>query len=80
MTTLTIPDHMRDRFNTLVRAARNGDLALMSCLDAQTSEPRFVMCAANRESNGAVTFVPIGHLTPNDNPYDAYIPPEQANG
>lgn len=73
-----IPKHMRGRFNTLLRAAERNDLALMSCLDAETREPRFVICAVNVDEAGgetSYTFVPLAHLTPQDDPYDAYIPP-----
>lgn len=40
-----IPDHARANFQTLLRAAERGDLALMECMDAATGEPRYVICA-----------------------------------
>lgn len=40
---MAIPDHIRANFETLLRAARNGDLALMECTDASNGIPR--MCS-----------------------------------
>ena len=31
---------------------------------------------ATRPSDGYVGFIPLGHFVPEDNPFDAYIPPE----
>lgn len=72
MTTLVIPDHMRQRFETLRSAAKHNRLALMSTTCTKTDEPRFVICAVNLDANGGASFVPLGHMTPDDNPYDAY--------
>lgn len=33
---MAIPDHARANFQTLLRAARRGDLALMECADAES--------------------------------------------
>lgn len=73
--TLAIPPHFKDRFELIQKANDHGDLALMSCLCAITKEPRYVICAVNRRE-GEVEMVPLAHLTPNDNPYEAYIPPD----
>jgi len=71
---MAIPDHARINFDTLLRAASDGNLALMECLDASTREPRYVLCAVGR-SDGEVVFTPFGHLA-DGNPYDAYLPPD----
>ncbi|WP_109798669.1 DUF6117 family protein [Novosphingobium meiothermophilum] len=70
-----IPEHHRQWFKTLIDAAKSDDLALMSCLDAETGEPRSVICAVGRR-DGEFVFTPFGNLATADNPYDAYIPPE----
>ena len=57
-------------------AAKNDDVALMSCLDAVTKEPRTVLCVVNQAPDGCVDFIPLGHFVPEGNPFDAYIPPE----
>ncbi|SMF81701.1 hypothetical protein SAMN06265365_1419 [Tistlia consotensis] len=69
-----IPDHIRANFQTLMRAAENGDLALMECLDAESGAPRYVICAVGR-NGGEYLLTPFGHLA-EGNPYEAYHPPE----
>jgi hypothetical protein len=75
---MAIPDYARTNFNTLLRAAASGDLALLECTDAATEEPRYVLCAVGRDS-GDYVMTPFGHLAPG-NPYDAYLPPETSSG
>ena len=70
---MSIPDHARDNFNTLLCAASDGNLALMECTDAVTGETRYVICAVERDGTDYV-FTPFGHLA-DGNPYDAYRPP-----
>ena len=71
---MSIPDHARANFHTLLRAAAAGDLALVECADAATGEPRYVLCAIGR--NGEEFLItPFGHLTPG-NPFEAYLPPD----
>jgi len=70
---MAIPDYLRGNFNTLLRAAADGNLALMECKDAATGEPRYVLCAVGRKG-GDYIMTPFGHLA-EGNPYDAYIPP-----
>ncbi|MFG1423097.1 DUF6117 family protein [Roseixanthobacter liquoris] len=70
---MSIPSHARANFQTLLRAAESGDLALMECTDAATGEPRYVICAVGN-NGGDYVFTPFGHLA-DGNPYDAYLPP-----
>lgn len=39
---MAIPKVFRDNFTTLLRAATDGNLALLECTDAATGEPRYV--------------------------------------
>ncbi|TPN37947.1 hypothetical protein FKO01_06830 [Mesorhizobium sp. B2-3-3] len=71
---MSIPDHARSNFQTLLRAASDGNLALMECADAKTGQPRYVICAVGRDG-GDYLFTPFGHLV-DGNPYDAYLPPD----
>lgn len=71
---MSIPDYARANFATLLRAAEDGNLALMECLDAETGVVRYVICAVGREA-GDFVFTPFGHLA-DGNPYDAYLPPD----
>jgi uncharacterized protein DUF6117 len=41
---MSIPEYARTNFNTLLRAAATGDLALVECADAMTGAPRYVTC------------------------------------
>lgn len=71
---MSIPNHARTNFNTLLKAAADGNLALVECTDAVTGEPRYVLCAISRNTRDFV-MTPFGHLAP-DNPFDAYLPPD----
>lgn len=71
---MAIPDHARANFQTLLRAASDGNLALMECLDAQCGEIRYVICAVGRDGSDMV-MTPFGHLA-DGNPYDSYLPPD----
>lgn len=70
---MAIPDYARTNFETLVNAAKAGDLALMECTETTSGETRYVLCAVGRDDGGYV-MTPFGHLAPG-NPYDAYVPP-----
>lgn len=71
---MSIPNHHRRNFNMLLRAAADGNLALMECTDAATGEARYVICAVGRDKGDCV-FTPFGHLV-DGNPFDAYRPPD----
>lgn len=75
---MAIPDYARINFNTLLKTADAGHLALMECLDAATREPRYVLCAIGRDGTDFV-FTPFGHLAIG-NPYEAYVPPAEGGG
>jgi hypothetical protein len=73
---MSIPDHARANFQTMLRAAEDGNLALMECNDAVTGEVRYVICAVGRREGTDFLFTPFGHLA-DGNPYDAYVPPSE---
>lgn len=75
---MAIPDGVRANFDTLLRAAKAGRLALVECQDADTKEPRYVLCAVNHDGADEYQMVPFGHLVSDRDPYTAYIPPEAA--
>ena len=72
---MSIPDHARANFQTLLRAAADNNLALMERIDAVTGEPRYVICAVGRDGTDFLV-TPFGHLA-NGNPFDAYLPPSE---
>jgi len=51
---------------------------LVECVDAATGEPRYVICAVDRD-DGDYVLTPFGHLAPG-NPYEAYVPPAGSSG
>ncbi len=69
-----IPDHIRANFQTLMRAAENGYMALMECADAESGALRYVICAVGCDGDEYL-FTPFGHQA-EGNPYEAYRPPE----
>lgn len=71
---MAIPAPYRENFNTLLRAAEAGDLALLETADAATGEPRYVIAAVGRDANGDYLITPFGHLS-NGNPYEEYVSP-----
>ncbi len=70
---MSIPNHARANFQTLLRAAADGNLALLECTDAATGAPRYVDCAVGRDGEEFL-FTPFGHLA-EGNPCDTYLPP-----
>ena len=69
---MSIPDYISTNFTTLLRAASDGNLALMECTDTATGEPRYFICAVGREGPDYV-FTPFAHIA-DGNPYHAYLP------
>ena len=76
MDTPKLPSHHTQWFEQLKLAAKNDDVALVSCLDAVTKEPRSVLCIISQADDGGIEMIPLGHFVPEGNPYDAYLPPE----
>jgi hypothetical protein len=66
---MTIPEYASANFNTLLRAAAYGDLALLERADAVTSEPHYVLCAIAQDG-AEYAITPFGDLMPG-NPYEA---------
>lgn len=71
---MSIPDHARTNFQTLLNAATSVDLALMECTEVATGETRYVICAVGREGDDYM-LTPFGHLA-DGNPFELYRPPE----
>jgi hypothetical protein len=79
---MAIPDYARTNFQTLLRAAAAGHLALMECTDAASGVPRYVICAVgwqDGQHGGEYLMTPFGHLA-DGNPYELYIPPDASSG
>lgn len=72
---MAIPKGAKANFETLKTAIRNGDCALMECVDKKTGETVDVICAARRFQDGSVEFIPFASMI-RDNPYDRFDPPK----
>lgn len=69
-----IPDHIRHNFKVMLRAAKDGNLAVLSGADAATGEPRFIICAVHRDDDGHYMMTPFGHMCAG-NGFEEYLPP-----
>lgn len=54
---MALREHVKENFQTLLRAAEHGDLALLEC--TREGKPVSVIVAMNKEEDGGVTFVPF---------------------
>ena len=66
-------------FNTLRRAFRTGDAALVECHSAASGETTAVICAVNRLPDGQFEFVLVATMF-SGNPYEAVNPPNPDGG
>ena len=71
---MTLQPGYKANFETLLRAAAAGDLALLDCHSVASGAEMPVICAANRSPDGGVEFVPLATLF-QDNPYETVSPP-----
>lgn len=71
-------DGYKPSFNTLARAFKNHDVALMECKHRRTGQLVAAVCAVNRESNGDFSFVPFAQML--ENGYRELLPPRPKGG
>lgn len=70
---MAIAQSYKTNFETLNRAARNGDLTLVECTDKKTGEPVIALCAVYLYE-GEYNIVPFARMF-DGNPYDELNPP-----
>jgi hypothetical protein len=74
---MAIPDAIKTNFNTLEKAFKYGDIALVECRDRKDGEPAFAICAINYHQQDdrepEIEMVPLG-LMFNVDPYEMLIP------
>jgi Family of unknown function (DUF6117) len=74
---MAIPEAIRTNFNTLVKAVKQGDIALLECRDRDTGESAYAICAINRirqaDREPEIEMVPFGVMFSSD-PYEILIP------
>lgn len=61
-------------FETLIKAVKNNDVALVSLKEITTGEYRVVLCAMQRNDDKTITPVPLAQLF-ESNPYEIFEPP-----
>lgn len=71
---MSIPEGYKANFETLLKAAKNGDLALVECTDTLTSKPVFTLCAIGHEG-GEYAMSPLAKMF-DGNPFDELNPPQ----
>lgn len=68
----------KKNFETMLLAAKHGDLCLVDCQDKATGKPVRVVCAVNRMSE-ELELAPLAKLF-DGNPYDELNPPNIEGG
>ena len=75
---MAISDGYKSNFETLIEAARAGDLAVMECVDRNTGKPVMTICAVERMVNERIRFVPLAKLFSGD-PYKELMDPAEVD-
>lgn len=70
---------LKQNFDVLCCAFRAGRVALIECQLAATGESAAVICAANKNLDDSVDFVPLAMMF-QDNPYTTVNPPKPDGG
>lgn len=75
---MAVNEYHKAMFETMVRAIKNEDVAIMECKEIGTGEIVAVVVAMNETEDG-VEFVPLAKLF-NGNPYEELLPPKPDGG
>lgn len=70
-----VPEHHQQWFETLTRAFKEGNVALMTC--GSPNGVRTVICMVNHQHDDGAEFIPVGEMCEADNPFEHYIPPSK---
>jgi hypothetical protein len=76
---MSLREHHKANFNTMLLAAKNGDLALLDCRDKKTGKQVHVACAVHQEPDGEYHISPFAKLFDGD-PYEEVDPPARGGG
>lgn len=69
-----LPKYQRDNFNQVLRAAKNGHLALVSAIRVRDNQPVALICAMQTNPDESITPVPFAELI-EGNPFELYHDP-----
>ena len=72
---MSIPAGHTKNFDTMVKAAKNGDLALLECIDVKTGAPVYTIVMMNPGPGGSVDMAPVAKMF-DGNPYEELVPPQ----
>lgn len=72
---MPLSDGDRANFDTLLRAVRAGDAALVACSSLDGGEPISVICAVQPTAGGEIELVPLAQMF-RGNPYELLQPPQ----
>ena len=76
---MTVVKAHAQNLNTIIEAAKAGNLALLEVQDRKTGKPRAALVAVNRLATGEYEFVPFA-LMIDGNPYEQLNPPLPEGG
>ena len=76
---MALAQHQKQNFETLCRAVRDGNVAVMECQLATTQEVVAVICAVHSTESDEIEFVPFAMLF-TGNPYETVNPPDPESG
>lgn len=66
---IKIPPGHRANFQTMLRAANAGHLALVSCIEKASQKPVMAVCAMQENDDGTITPLPFARLF-DGNPFE----------
>lgn len=70
----TVVEGHAPNLETIIKAAKRGDLALMECKRVSDGKIVAVLCCVGRQGNEYI-FAPMAEMF-EDNPYEQWLPPE----
>lgn len=76
---MALSAHAKNQFEMMQHASAHGRIAIMEMVRRDTGANVAVICAVNREQDGGVSFVPIGEIDQNANPYMLYMQPDETD-
>lgn len=76
---MKLSDWDKTNFETMRRAADNGDIALMDARRKADGKSVALVCATQREADGSITIVPLAVMI-EGSPYEMFDPPDPDGG
>lgn len=69
---MSIGQSYRTNFDTIRRAAENGDLCLLEVYERTTGKPAVMLCAGFTDENDEVNLIPLAQML-EGNPYETHV-------